>query len=125
MPLDSKCGVEARTVVLPGADSGHLNDDIRLEVLAEPVDKLFVDGRRRCRDPLCIVERELFRVAELRSVAPCTVDDSADLGVADAFFAAPGSVEILSEGAADDRANPQVEQMTQLGWRPAGAPQPA
>ena len=70
MPLDAEGGVEAGTVVLPGADGGHLDDDIRLEVLAQPVDEVLVDCRRCRRRALGVFDRVPFSVAEPWAVTP-------------------------------------------------------
>ncbi len=113
VPFDAEGGIEARPVVLPGTDLSHLDDLGWLEKLLQPANECLI-GRGRCRcDPLGVVKCEPFRVAEFRLVAPRAVDDGADLGVADAILAAPGSVEILSEGATDDCANAQVQEMAQ------------
>ena len=113
MTRDAKRAIDTRAVVLPGADRGHLDDLAGREVLLQLTDERLLDGWGSRRDPLGVVEREPFRVAELRVLAPSAVDDGADLAVADAVLAAPGSVEILSEGTADDRADAQVEQVAE------------
>jgi len=65
MPLDAEGGIEAGAVVLPGADSGHLDDDIRLEVFAQPPDERLVDRRRCGCRAFGVFERCPFPVAEV------------------------------------------------------------
>ncbi len=125
MPLDAERGVEAGAIVFPGADGGHLNDDICLEILAQANDQRFINRWWCRRRTLGVFERNPLRIAEVRTLAPVSVDNCADLSVADAVVAAPGSVEVLSEWAANDCANTEVEQVAQSGWRLSGSSQPA
>lgn len=125
MPLNTERDVESGAIVLEGDDRCHLNDRSRLVVLTESVHQCFVNSRwGRCR-PLCVFESNPFRLAEGGNVAPCSSLDGANFSVADPILAAPGSMEILSERAAYDRSNPQVEQMAQSRWCQTGAAQPA
>ena len=125
VPLDAEGDVEAGAVVLPGADGGHLNDDVRREVLAQSPDQRLVDRRRCGRRALGVFERGSFGVAEPRAVTPTSCLYGLDLGVADVVLAAPGSVEVLSEWATDDGTDAKVEQVAEPAWRLARAPEPA
>lgn len=113
VPFDSECNVDPRAVVLPGTDRSHLDNLGRLEVLLQSADECFVNRWRCGRDSLGVFQRQLLLGAECGMLAPGAFPDRADLGVADAIVAAPGSVQVLSERAANDRADPQVEQVAE------------
>jgi hypothetical protein len=115
MPLDADGGVEPGAVVLPGDDSRHLDDGRLRKMLHQTSDERLVDGRRRGGHPLGVLQGQVFLDTEFASIPPGTGADGGDSVVTDPVGAAPGSVEILSQRAANDRTGTQIEQARDPG----------
>jgi hypothetical protein len=113
MAVDTEADVDPCAVVFPGNDGGHFDDLGRLEMSRQPIHQFTLDRWRGGGHPLGIFQCQPLRRGEGVEIPPRSLRNRVDNVVIYPVCAAPGSVQVTSERAADDRANPQVEQVRQ------------